>query len=515
MLYKEAPAPQPQGPGQTGFICVNPPPEQPVPGQNTAYQYGYSGQTVGQAPGRTSFGGQTAGQPNYGGQGQQGQSGGGGGKKKTPILIGGIAAAAVVLIAAVIIVMNGRNPDPTISFAPSSQAPETPGQSHSLPPVEPVLDIIPGVTEDGFRYEIIDHRYAVLTGYEGNGDAGYMPDYVELAGYKENGYAQAMWEEPDDAGRSIPVTKIADNAFAGAPMSNGTLILPLELETIGANAFRGCGDLIAVGAYSDVTTESTSFSGCDNLWFVFSYADNISGWDLPGGVRLFYAGMDTGIGPLEDLDAINDDQLFGVTEDGTRVLLDVLPQTTYIDLEDTGWICPWALDNLEYGATIDLGEDTLYPYEAFGSSYSWYAPDYTLSDMWLLTCVTADAINAARPSGAPRIEPDEDLMRAAMLGAEEYTEPHDIDYRDKAADKRWDTILDERAVRNSWCAWAAGYDYSDYQNMWEKASDYTTENYASAIAKGDYTGQYYSRIGMAAFQQPDGTYTWWGFVIIP
>lgn len=487
-------------PGQSavpGQVIGQAPP-QPVTERNVGYPYGpgYPGQSA--VPG---YAGQSA-VPGYAGQYINqpvgpGQNQPGGGKSKLPVFIGIGAGAAAVIVAVIIGVFvwmggdregtaehsdsPGQSAAPTYSFVPLPTEEPTPSD-------EPSQDTVTGVTDDGFRYEIVDQNHAVLTGYEGAYEIKQMPDYVE----------------------NVPVTAIADSAFAGAAIDE-YVDLPQELETIGAGAFQGCSDLLYVIAYSDVTAESTSFSGCDNLWFVAVLGTGISGWNLPRGVSLYYIGMETGIGRLADAGVYNG-MLIGWTEDDTYMLMDVQPGVTSIDLDEVDWICPGALNNLGYGADIELGSETLYPYDVFSNSYSWYAPDGTLSDVWLLSCITAWGVNSARPSGAARMEPDLELIQAAATRAEEYGELHDINTRPNGSG--WSSVLADLNISYRTATGSAGYNYSDYQAMWDDAAEYMVEQYASAIAQGDFSGQYYNRVGVAVAQQPDGQYAWWGFVTI-
>ena len=500
MLYKEGPAPgpAPAGGAYTGSTAFMPRseytpqvPPRPVTEQNTVYQYGqgYAGQPAGpvQYPG-----------PPVG----PGQNGTGGGGKKLPVIIGASAAVIVALLIGVIVWMNGnkeetadntRSPGqslaPTYSFAPVVTAAPTPG-FEPTPTAAPTQNISTGVTDDGFYYEIIGQDHVVLTGCNAGANFSYMPDDVD----------------------GIPITAIADGAFAGAS-TGGFVKLPLRLETIGGNAFRGCTDLSYVYAYDDVDIQSSSFSGCDNLWFVAVHRNTaLSGWRRLSGVSLYYYGMETEVGVLDDINR-SGSLLTGETESGNTVLLDVRPGTdTVTGLDGVDWICSGALDHLSYGATVELGENTMYSYETFNLPFSWHAPDGALSDMWLLSCATAYYINADRPSGATQIVPDVDLMYAAITRAEEYGELHDINTRPDGSS--WSTALDEYVSYN-WATGSAGYGFDDYVEMWNYAEDYMTETYTPALSGSNYAGQYYSRIGVAAVQQSDGQYAWWGFVMIP
>ena len=425
--------------------------------------------------------------------------------KFNPLFIG-VAAAVVLLVAGFFALNNGRTIDtpfpansPEQSTAPGhSTAPgyigvpgyfDEPGYSDT-----PTLGISTGVTDNGFLYQIIDRNHAVLTGFVTNADFSYMPDDID----------------------GVPVTEIADGAFAGAG-TGGFVNLPLYLETIGANAFLGCTELTYVSAYSDVTTASNSFSGCDNIWCVTVRDTAASGWRLPGGVRLYYYGMETGVGSLNAMTR-SGGLLTGETDSGFTVLLDVRPGTeTVTGLDNVDWICSWALDNLSYSATVELGEFTLYPYEAFSSSaFTWSAPDGALSDQWLLSCAAASSVNASRPSGAARMEPDLELMQAAMIRAEEYAELRDLSNRPDGKGNSF-TVLAELDISRGYAAVAAGVK-SEYADAWERAKEYITQKYADALTESDsstYAGQYYTRMGVAVSQEHDGQYAWTGYVIIP
>lgn len=469
MLYKDGPA---AGPSPSGGSCTAPQgfPPRPVTGQNTGYpgSQGYAGQAQPQP-----VTGQNAGYPSsqgYIGQSTgpdrgQGRSGGGRGNKKLPVFIG--AAVVIAVLVGVFVWIGGGMG-------------RTAGRTT-------------GVTDDGFRYEIVGKDHAVLTGYEGDSDIRTIPAYIN----------------------DLPVTQIADSAFAGAPIDE-YVVLPPELETIGANAFRNCGDLAFLLAYSSITTESNSFSGCDDLWFVYSTVESVSGWELPDGVPLYYSGMETGIGPLQDVYIPTGSVLVGLMDDGKTILLmDARSELSDIDITVCHWICPWALDNLRSSTRITLGPETIFPYELYGK-VNWTAPEEcSLSGMWLLSCETADAVNAARSDG-PRMEPDKLLIRAAIARAEEFAELHDINTRPNG--KGWSTVLDEKNVSRSWAIGAASYNFDDYSSIQSYASKYMAENFTPALTQNDssyYAGQYYSRIGVGVARQSDGRYCWWGFVTIP
>lgn len=475
MLYQEGPAAT--GPSQTGGSYGAPPgfPTQPVTGQDPGSR-GYAGQAQPQPvtgqntgyPNGQGYAGQAQPQPVTGqnigysyGQSSAGNAGpvqrqnrSGGGKSKLPVFIG--VAAVIALLIGVLAWAGGNG--------------GTAGRTT-------------GVTDDGFRYEIVDKSYAVLTGYTGDSDIRTMPTYIN----------------------ELPVTRIADSAFAGASV-DGYVTLPQKLETIGANAFQNCSDLEFLLAYSSVATESTSFSGCDNLWFVYSTVTNVSGWKLPDGVPLYYSGMETGIGPLQDIYIPTTNLLVGFMNDKETILLmDAKSVLTDIDLDGCHWVCPWALDNLRSSARLTLGPETLFPYELY-DKVNWIAPEEgSTAYMWLLSCEIADAINAAR-SGGPEMEANVDIMKAAVIGAQEYANAsdRDIDYRPNGSN--WSTLLTGASIGYDWAAWAAGVNRSDHTAAWNRAIAYVTEN---------YTGEDYSQVGAAIAQQPDGQYTWWVFMIVP
>ena len=526
MLYKEGPAPA--GPVLNGGPYTAPgfqpqperPPQippQPAARQTPGYQYGQSyprqgagpGQAVGQAPSQPvternagySYG-QSAGPGQYPGQYINQPVGPArnqpGGKNMLPVFIGVGAGAAVVVavIIGVLVWLRGdggntvehsgnpsQNPAPTYSFVP------IPTEAPTLSP-EPTPDIVTG-TVDGFLYKIIGQDHAVLTGWEAGADFREMPGDV-------NG---------------IPITGIADGAFTGA--KTGVIVmLPENLKTIGANAFQDCTDLLVVGAHGNVVTDSSSFDGCTDLWFVLVDDTSVSGWNLPDGIGLYYDRMETGCGRLRDV-SLSDDTalLLAKTDSNDIVLLDVQPGTAYIDLDGVDWICSWALNHLDYGVTIDLGENTLFPYELYDSRDSWSAPDGDLSDLWLLSCAAAWEINSARPGGAALMEPDLELVKAASTRAKEYAEFRDINNRPENKGN-WETALTDQKISYRKALGSAGQNYKDYQAIRDYAAEYMAGQYAAAIEQGDFSGQYYNRVGMSIARQPDGKYVWWGFVTI-
>ena len=530
MLYKEGPAPAGPvlnsgsyaAPQDFRTQMVRPPqaPPQPAAGQNPGYQYGqgYAGQSAGsgqvirQAPPQPvternagySYGQGYPGQSQYPGQYVNQPAGPiqnqpGGGKNKLPVFIGIGAGAAAVIVAAVIGVFVWLRGDGGDTVEHSNNPSQNPAATYSFVPIltdeptltpEPTPDIVTG-TVDGFLYEIVGQDHAVLTGYEAGADFSEMPGYV-------NG---------------IPITGIADGAFTGAK-TGVFVMLPEALETMGANAFQDCTDLLVVGAFSNVVTDSSSFSGCTDLWFVLVDDTSVSGWNLPDGVRLYYDRMEIGYGRLKDISLSEDTALLlAETDSKDIVLLDVQPGTTYMDLDGVDWICSWALNHLDYGVTIELDENTLFPYEMYDSRDSWSAPDGALSDLWLLSCAAAWEINSARPSGAALMEPDLELVQAASTRAKEYAEFRDINNRPENKGN-WETALTDQKISYRTALGSAGQNYKDYQAIRDYAAEYMAGQYAAAIEQGDFSGQYYNRIGMSIARQPDGKYVWWGFVTI-
>lgn len=200
------------------------------------------------------------------------------------------------------------------------------------------------------------------------------------------------------------------------------------------------------------------------------------------------------------------------TEDGYYVLLDVRTRVNRVDLSWCDWICPGALDHPSY--SIELGESTLFPYELYNSSNSWSAPQGSLADMWLLSCETASAVIAARPSSAPSIVPDLDLLRAASVRAEELAQLYD-DVRPNG--ESWSTVVSDQNI--NWAYLGSNYGYrSNWDQLHSNIQEVVASSRAAALTQAEnsnHAGEYYKLIGVGYCPSSDGRYYFQSFVILP
>ncbi len=398
-------------------------------------------------------------------------------------LVIGAAAAVVVLVILALLLGGSRpsKPAPSTSTpAPAVSAPVAPASEALVPEKIPNRQ---GTTEDGYDYEIVEGEYAVLTGCSSTATVGTLPDTIE----------------------GVPVTQIADKAFAGAK-TDSCVTLPDTLESIGAGAFRGCVSLEEIAAHSDVSVDETSFEGCGNLKWVHTTTAGISGWKVPEGVSTFCTATETGVGTLDSFER-SGSELYGVTPEGERVLLSSRSEADALELrDDTSYICEGALDHIQEGAAVKLGQDTYFAYSMF-DRFQWSAPEGGFSDAWLFTCKTANAVNAARPAETPRIAPDHDMVRAAgilgeMLKKAGGGEEPDMQALSAALEEvgitEWDGLL------------SAGFDQGDTRDELESSiikflADQLEEP-ESDEEYPEFVGSYYTKLGVACVKNDDGKY---------
>ena len=105
--------------------------------------------------------------------------------------------------------------------------------------------------------------------YEKNGGE------LTASGYLEYADEIAFVDEVD----GLPVTKIAQNAFAGAPL-NGSVTLPQNLTQIGDSAFDGADGMTEIHIPASLTgVGNDAFSGCISLQDVY-YGGSSADWAL-------------------------------------------------------------------------------------------------------------------------------------------------------------------------------------------------------------------------------------------
>ncbi len=448
-------------------------------------------------------------------------------KKLAPI--GGTALVAVValVIGVVLWSRNVLQPDqPTIPNPPAGttgsqaahiQLPTLPTLNH--PPTEtstqpPETSTQPPETTDGrdlihmggggFAYRILDDQNASIVAYLGT---------------------DPMFILPDDF-NGIPVTAIEDGAFSGAETEEWVL-LPSNLKTIGANAFAQCRGLRMLEAFSDVRCEKDAFANSDiHLVWVYDSTCGTSGWNLPDDVRLYQRGKDGGLGKWKDCYPLEDGTFYILTERTTAVV--VLLSGTEDDIVlphaaeyahapyEFVWIAEGADADVRPGTTVKLPPNCRFDFSLIKSQGGGVAEfdalyDDTLADFWIDTCSFCEAINNARPRGAPAILPDPVLCDAAnILSQEEFFNSSG----ERSNGQRWTTAIKEAGLQ-SWSFAQLYYGYSTFSEM----NDDVVERYAHAIDDPDASrvqGQYFTYMGVAKWEDFDsGSYCWEIILLVP
>ena len=295
------------------------------------------------------------------------------------------------------------------------------------------------------------------------------------------------------------------------------------MEDIGAGAFAGCEGMELVFAWSSVSCKSDSFANTGLRAVLVGERDSTSGWRLPGGVKIYRRGAETGFGAVESCVAL-DGTIYLVTKEGNAVVVALSDQQTSLTLPatvkwassnyDVVWIAEGADAGVRRGTTVELPPNCRFDYSLCqsrgGAIAGWTAAyDDTAADFWITACDVCDAMNAVRPSNAPAIQPDTVLMDAAsILAQEEYNGETRPDGRD------WDTALDDAGLGEYTYVYCL-YGLIDYQNM----KDILTERFAPAIddeERPQYKGEYYSRLGIARYYDYGaGSYNWQIFLLVP
>ena len=378
--------------------------------------------------------------------------------------------------------------EPEDTTAPSQEEPEN---TTALSQEEPD-SMIEGTTENGYTYKInADKTECTITGYTGEETVLEIPNTVD----------------------DVPVTVIGEKAFSG--LENIIRVtFRSNLKEIQDQAFAGCSSLKGFVSRSKCTAAASAFDNCSALRYaILLDADaTLDGWVLPNDLRTYQQGMETGIGKLDSIPMISiDGVVYGATEDKQAVVLYIpgdITETTIVDkfefesgnVYPVKWIYKDAMDQVDPSTKITLPAETLFPYEmwnkadwlfnAEGGNYT--CGDCTASQCWYLSCVACASINEKRPANAPEILPNEQLLRAAMLRAEELVISDDIQWRPD--DLKWNTILDDFEIscryavtwKNTMPAYDWGvsaYDLSDiftglteaYAPMVEEWQEYYTD----------------------------------------
>ena len=336
----------------------------------------------------------------------------------------------------------------------------------------------PGGVVDDVVYEVYNGK-GYIVGYQGTDWLLSTPDEVE----------------------GCPVTVICSGAFDGCTELESVL-LPTELTTIQAEAFRDCPQLRDLEVYSKPQVSAAAIRNCPLMRCVTLKGSgaSVSAWELPAGCRSFEIGMETGVGPLSFVTVKSTGEIYGVTEDKSYVLMDVPAGATQVDVqEDTVWVYAGALTNVSADVVINMAPNMGFPLELY-SRADWEFTDLDdFSFNWMLTCETCIAINKNR-SGLDQIYPDRATVNAAMIRSQElikrfdYTRPSGasiVDFlNDQGVDWDYSTQYINR-FSNSGDALSQGIDDS-IQAM--------AEEYATTNSKG----LLFTKLGAAMYYASDG-----------
>lgn len=261
-----------------------------------------------------------------------------------------------------------------------------------------------GVTDDGLEYEI-NNGEAYIVGYRGEASFFSMPDVID----------------------DYPITMICGGALAGNTTVE-TVLMPIKLVTIQAEAFRGCSSLIEVDIYSHAeTVDPTAFQDCDSLRCIVSYEDiaaQLSSAALNENCRVLTFNMDTGDGGLSYVDVSSDGAIYAITENETAVLMDVPAGVSRLEVPDeiyynpVVWAHPSALDRVSSDTVILMSPDMGFPLELYNKADWSYDDVEDFCAGWLISCEICTRINAIR-TNAPQILPDRATVAATQIRAPE------------------------------------------------------------------------------------------------
>lgn len=175
------------------------------------------------------------------------------------------------------------------------------------------------------------------------------------------------------------------------------------------------------------------------------------------------------------------------------------------------WIAEGADADVRPGTTVKLPPNCRFDFSLIKSQGGGVAEfdalyDDTLADFWIDTCSFCEAINNARPRGAPAILPDPVLCDAAnILSQEECSGASRPNGRD------WTTAIKEAGLEN-WSLPDMVYGNASYSEIQE----YLERNFVGAETTSEVQGQYYTRMGAARwFDYDNGIYFWQVILIIP
>lgn len=338
-----------------------------------------------------------------------------------------------------VILPDGRTPGQS---APSNQTPTPPSNppaSNNNPPApnnppasghEKPENLTSGQTDDGFQYTITaDKKTCAITGYTGSKAVVSIPETID----------------------GVSVTVLDKNAFAGNTNLK-SVFFPKNLTEIRSGAFANCSSLRDIYVYSNCTAQSDAFSGCDKLRCAVRSSSSVSmdNWTLPSELKVYDVGMDTGVGKLKYVDVCDQGVIYGITAKDKAVVMDVPDSTTELSIKETvdgypvEWVYKNALGGVSKDAVIKLPPNALI-HSSLVNAVDWEFLDadkqYTLAECWWYTCYLSSSVNNKR--GTPTISPDLNLVRAAMVRAEELKKS---DSHTRPNGKDWDSVLGEYGI---------------------------------------------------------------------
>ena len=200
----------------------------------------------------------------------------------------------------------------------------------------------------------------------------------------------------------------------------------------------------------------------------------------------------------------------GIELSGTEVNIELPNSAEYAHaLYEFVWIAEGADAGVRPGTTVALPPNCRFDFSlcksqgggvtAFNALY-----DDTLADFWIATCAFCEAINNARPRGAPAILPDPVLCDAAnILCQEKYNGGARPDGRELS------TVINEAGLQN-WSFFRAVYGNATYSEI----EEYLVENYAVAETTPEVQGQYCTYMGAAKWFDFNSGSNCWEIILV-
>ena len=276
--------------------------------------------------------------------------------------------------------------------------------------------------------------------------------------------------------------------------------------TVMERAFAGCTALEEVVVPGSCTLAGSVFDGCTALrGGMYDEQNPFAALDLPSDFKAFEYDSDIGVGTLNYLNII-DDVIYGMADDGCAVLsLPTDKQEITIEEvvfeKNVTWICAEAFEGVSDTVVVNLPEETIFPQEmVYAVEWEFINSDaqYTFSECWARSCAICLDINDIRGSSGVQIQADPDLLRAAMIRAEEInqnfsaTRPNGEDsvplVNSYVGSDTWDTGSEHREKYP--------------EDRFDEIQD-SFEGIAQDFAQADSDGVYYDRFAVGRYYGKD------------